>query len=440
MKYKQCLTVGWCASLLLLAGCQSLSKISLPDVPFIGKKTQTESGTVTTEIEVKPESIIAPIPTGEITKPAVTSVVTPSVSNMAAPDILTPADAPYKRSNWKQLPSWQDVDLKTSLTAFVTGCARLKKRSEWQKVCVEAASLQRENSTVIRQFFENNFTPYQLFNDDGSADGLVTGYYEARLRGSRVRTERFKYPIYGMPNDLLTIDLGSSYSELKELRLRGRVEGNKVVSYYTRGEIDAGKANLDSKILFWTDNIVELFFLQVQGSGRLEMPDGSLIKLGFAEHNGLPYVSIGKKLIEMGELKASEASMQGIKRWAERNPDRLYPLLASNPRYVFFRELGDDTVNPIGALGVPLTDEHSIAVDKHSIPLGAPVFLATTYPNTDKPLNRLMAAQDVGGAIKGRVRADFFWGFGDEAAKQAGKMKQKGKIWVLFPNAVVQSK
>ena len=262
---------------------------------------------------------------------------------------------------------------------------------------------------------------------------MITGYYEPKLHGNRSRTSRFRYPLYAAPDYLLQIDLGEAYPQLKDLRLRGRLQGKRVVPYYNRAEIDAGAGSFKGRELFWVENAVELFFLQIQGSGRIELPDGKLVKVGYADQNGYPYVSIGKKLVEMGELKLEEASMQGIKVWAEQHPDRLGALLAQNPSYVFFRELPNGLSAPLGALGVPLTGEYSLAVDARTIPLGAPVFLATTYPNDNAPLNRLMLAQDTGGAIRGAVRADFFWGFGEQAAAQAGKMKQQGRMWVLFP-------
>jgi membrane-bound lytic murein transglycosylase A len=284
---------------------------------------------------------------------------------------------------------------------------------------------------VLRGFFEEAFTPYQVFNPDGTAHGLITGYYEPRLSGSRVRTARFKYPLYAAPDDLLTIDLSEVYPQLKDLRLRGRLEGRRIVPYFSRADIDEGRGAL--RVLFWVENAVDLFFLQIQGSGRIELADGRLVKVGYADQNGRPYVSIGKKLIEMGELNADQASMQGIKHWAEQNPAKLAALLEQNPSYVFFRELPEGLSAPLGALGVPLTDQYSIAIDPRTIPLGAPVFLSTTYPNSAEPLNRLMLAQDTGGAIRGAVRADFFWGFGDQAGSQAGRMKQRGQMWVLFP-------
>jgi membrane-bound lytic murein transglycosylase A len=351
---------------------------------------------------------------------------------VVAPVTAKPA-APFAPSRWEALPDWQAMDLQPSWTAFLQSCRALKNKPGWQETCARADGLAQPDNAALRSFFEQGFTPYQVLNPDGSEQGLITGYYEPKLTGSRVRTERFRYPLYAAPDDLLTIDLGELYPQLKDLRLRGRLQGKRVVPYYSRADIDDRKAPLLGRELFWVDNAVELFFLQIQGSGRIELPDGSMVKVGYAEQNGHPYVSIGRKLIEMGELKPEEASMQGIKSWAEKNPEKLGALLAQNPSYVFFRELPNGLSAPLGALGVPLTTEYSIAIDPRTIPLGAPVLLSTTYPNSAEPLNRLMLAQDTGGAIKGAVRADFFWGFGEQAGAQAGRMKQRGRIWVLFP-------
>jgi membrane-bound lytic murein transglycosylase A len=176
-----------------------------------------------------------------------------------------------------------------------------------------------------------------------------------------------------------------------------------------------------------------VFFLHIQGSGQVELENGERLRVGYAEQNGHPFRSLGRLLIQRGELPAERASMQGIKDWAKRNPRKVQEFLNANPSYVFFRELPRDLSGPIGALGVPLTAERSIAVDPRVVPLGVPVYLATTWPNTAQPLNRLMVAQDTGGAINGGVRADFFWGFGDAAGNQAGKMRQAGRMWVLLP-------
>ena len=331
------------------------------------------------------------------------------------------------------LPDWQTIDLQPAWAAFWQSCNALKNKPGWQTVCTRADQMTQPDNTALHEFFEEDFTPYQVYNPDGSSQGLFTGYYEPKLYGSRVKTSRFRYPLYGVPDDLLTIDLGDAYPQLKDLRLRGRLQGNRVVPYYNRSEIDSGEAPLHGHELFWVDNAVDLFFLQIQGSGRIELPDGSIVKVGYADQNGYPYTSIGKKLVEMGGIKLEDASMQGIKDWAAQHPDQMDSLLEQNSSYVFFRVLPDSLPAPLGALGVPLTDQYSLAVDARTIPLGAPVFISTTYPNSTQPLNRLMLAQDTGGAIKGAVRGDFFWGFGAQAGAQAGSMKQTGQMWVLFP-------
>ncbi|MFZ2540868.1 MAG: MltA domain-containing protein [Gallionella sp.] len=341
--------------------------------------------------------------------------------------------APFAVSKWEMLPDWQTIDLQPTWAAFWQSCNALRNKPDWQPVCARANGLTQPDNSSLRAFFEEGFTPYQVFNPDGTSQGLITGYYEPKLYGSRVKTARFRYPLYGVPDDLLTINLSEVYPELKDLRLRGRKQGNRIVPYYNRDEIDNGKAPLQGRELFWADNAVELFFLQIQGSGRIELPDGSMVKVGYAEQNGHPYTSIGRKLVEMGVFTLEESSMQNIKLWAEKNPEKLTSLLGQNSSYVFFRELPNELPAPLGALGVPLTNEYSLAVDARTIPLGAPVFLSTTYPNTTEPLNRLMLAQDTGGAIRGAVRGDFFWGFGQQAGAQAGRMKQTGQMWVLFP-------
>ena len=374
-----------------------------------------------------------------------TACVTPSTAPVVPPPVIAPQKivvptvTPFTASTWQSLPDWQSLDLAPAWPAFLQSCRVLKTKPHWQEVCSNTEQIDTADGAALHKFYETWFTPYQVRNPDGSEQGIVTGYYEPKLYGSRTKTERFRYPLYAVPDDLLTIDLGESYPQLKDMRLRGRLQGKRVVPYYSRAEIDAkadslsGTNGIKARELFWVDNAVELFFLQIEGSGRIELPDGKLMKVGYADQNGHPYVSIGKKLVEAGELRLEEASMQGIKNWAEKNPAKLPALLAQNPSYVFFREMPDSLSAPLGALGVPLTDEYSLAVDARTIPLGAPVFLSTTYPNDNTPLNRLMLAQDTGGAIRGAVRADFFWGFGEAAAAQAGKMKQQGKMWVLFP-------
>ena len=302
-------------------------------------------------------------------------------------------------------------------------------------MCEDARRLGKPNETAVRGFFERNFQAYESSNEDGTTEGLVTGYYEPLIQGSRTQTARARFPIYAVPDDLITVDLANVYPELKNLRLRGKLVDRKIVPFPSRSEIESSGlgGSLKAKTLAWAEDAVELFFMQIQGSGRVALPDGTHLRLGYADQNGHPYKSIGKLLVERGELTLDQASMQSIKEWGMKNPDKLPALLAANPSYVFFRELPEGLPGPLGALGVPVTAGRSIAVDPKFIPLGAPVFLATTLPNSDTPLNRLMMAQDTGGAIRGGVRADFFWGFGTEAGEMAGKMKQKGRMWVLLP-------
>ena len=352
-----------------------------------------------------------------------------------------PASAPqppprpptFQATDWGALPDWGGDNLAEALPALLLSCGSLKSQPEWQATCAAAAQIPSVDPAAVRQFFESSFVPYAVHNADGSTDGLVTGYYEPLLRGSRTPGKTYRFPVYGVPDDLLVVELTEALPNLKGMRLRGRLQGNKVVPYYTRAEIERGEAAVRGREILWVDDAVELFFLQVQGSGQVKLPSGEIVRIGFAEHNGHPYNSIGRVLVERGELPQDKASMQGIKQWGKQNPDLLPLLLQQNPAYVFFREMPSSSPGPVGALGVALTPARSVAVDSSVMPLGAPVFLSSTWPLSARPLNRLVLAQDTGSAIKGAVRADFFWGFGDEAGQLAGRMRQSGRMWVLYP-------
>ena len=359
-----------------------------------------------------------------------------------APVTTTPPVTPaafartFRAASWNDLPGWKDDDPAAAWPAFMQSCRGMASKPHgpaWKRVCELARGADGKPEFNPRNFFEQHLQPYAVLTGEGEANGMITGYYEPLLRGSRTRTKGFEQPVRAVPDDLLTIDLSTLFPELKDKRVRGRIEGNKVVPYWSRAEIGARGERLPSKTLLYVDDAVELFFLQVQGSGRVRLTDGSIVRVNYADQNGHPYQSIGRVLVERGELKLEEASMQGIQAWARANPARLDDLLNANPSYVFFRENPNSKDGPAGALGVPLTAGRSIAIDPRSVPLGSPVFLATTRPNSTAAMNRLVMAQDTGGAIKGAVRADFFWGFGKAAGEQAGRMKQSGRLWVLLP-------
>jgi membrane-bound lytic murein transglycosylase A len=328
------------------------------------------------------------------------------------------------------------------LPSFAASCRALIARPEsaatWRRACAAASAVAARDDAAARAFFEAQFTPYEVTTAEGIDVGRVTGYYEPMLKGSRVPNDRYRYPLYAPPDDLLTVELGEIFSELKSERVRGRLDGKRVVPYWARAEIDAGQARLSGRELVWLDDPIEAFFVHIQGSARIELADRSSIRVGYADQNGHPYRSVGRVLIERGELTLDKASMQGIKAWARQHPDKLPSLLAENPSYVFFREIAADPVHgidgPIGALGVPLAAGRAIAVDARFLPLGAPVYLATTYPLSDARLQRLVLAQDTGGAIRGALRADYFWGSGDDAGRNAGRMNQTGRMWLLWPN------
>lgn len=360
-----------------------------------------------------------------------------------------PPHAVFTPATYAELPGWNDDRQQAAWPAFRVGCkallARTRTQAVWQDVCAKAAALVADDDAAVRHFFEANFTPYRIVASDGGDRGLVTGYYEPLLHGSRTRGGAFTAPLFAPPDDLLAVELSELYPELRGKRVRGRLDGRRVVPYWTRADIESGKADTRGKALVYVDDPVDAFFVQIQGSGRIALDDGTTIRLGYADQNGQPFRSVARVLIERGQLTVGEASMQGIRAWGQTHPDALPGLLDENPSYVFFREvpppapgsLEASIDGPIGSLGVPLLAGRAIAVDPKMLPLGAPIYLATTEPLSDQPLMRLVLAQDTGGAIRGPIRADFFWGFGDEAGQQAGRMRQQGAMWLLWPKGAL---
>jgi len=344
-----------------------------------------------------------------------------------------PPEKPLQPADWTDLPGWTNEDPALTFAAFMASCRSLERQAQWKPACNSARTLGDKSAPALRAWFEVQFKPWALVNPDGSRSGLITGYYEPILKGSRKEAHGYGHPVFGPPDDMIVVELADLYPELKHLRLRGRLEGRKLVPYYSRAEWMPQESKRSQEALLWIDDPIDLFFMQIQGSGQVQLADGSRVRLNYADQNGHPYRSIGRWLIERGELKAEQASMQGIKAWARANPARLTELLNANPSLVFFRELPVEGSGPLGAMGLALTPERSLAVDPRHVPLGAPIWLATTRPNSEQALTRLMLAQDTGGAIRGVVRADFYWGSGADAGAQAGRMRQQGRMWVLMP-------
>jgi len=340
---------------------------------------------------------------------------------------------------WSEISHWEVDDLAQAWPAMQSQCPRMNRRSaDWAPICEAVAELTDPSSDEVKLFLEEYFLPHPLHGKNGKRDGLITGYYEPVLNGSRSRTEEFSYPIYSQPEDMLIIELADIYPKLKGMRLRGRLDGNRVLPYWSREQIDGSEQPLAGTEILWIDDPYGSFFTQIQGSGRVRLQDGTMVGVGYANQNGHPYFAVGKKLVEIGALSIEEVSLFTIKKWLRDNPDRAPEILNTNPSYVFFemRESVDD--GPTGSLNVPLTSERSIAVDRKVIPLGSPVWLQTTLPDGSS-YRRLVFAQDTGGAITGPVRADVFFGIGDRAEQLAGEMKQRGQMYVLLPKVAAGS-
>ena len=368
----------------------------------------------------------------------------PPVTPPRQPDVTLPAT--YVPASWSDLPGFANDRIVDAWPAFLAGCRALangeRTAATWRAPCSAAEAVDGSNEQAVRAFFASHFRPYAIAYPDGSRDGLVTGYYEPSLAGSRVERDGFRVPLYGVPDDLLVVDIASQHPELRDRRVRGRVEGRRVVPYWSRADIERGRANASAKTLAWVADPLDAFFLQVQGSGRIALDDGSVMRVGYADQNGHPYRAIANVLIERGEMTLEQASMQSIRDWARRHPQRVAELLDHNPSYVFFRVVAppvpgslDASIDgPLGSLGVPLLSQRAVAVDARAVPLGTPVWLATSRPSDGAAIERLVMAQDTGGAIRGAVRADYFWGRGDAAASEAGRMRQRGRLWMLWPS------
>lgn len=331
--------------------------------------------------------------------------------------------------SFSELPGWQSDSLNDTHDAFLRSCAAISSKPGWKSVCV--AAKKSSAGSAARKFFETNFTAYAVIGRNGDK-GLFTGYYLPELHGSLRREGPYQTPLYERPADLVTADLGLFKSDLKGQKISGKVEKGKFIPYDKRKDIAIGSLAPRAKPLVWIDDPIDAFFLEVQGSGRVRLTNGTLLPVGYDGANGRPYTSIGRELADKGELERP-VTMASIRAWLARHPEKAQEILNLNESYVFFRPLPSTDVP--GAQGVALTPLRSLAVDPHFLPLGTPVWLDTT-DGKGAPFQRLMIAQDTGGAIKGAVRGDVYWGAGKEAAHQAGSMQSQGRAFALFPKTI----
>lgn len=383
----------------------------------------------------------------------------------ATPPPQTPSPAPPPKltltpRGFTDLPGWREDAPAAALRAFVRSCGQILRQADttalgpdgiagtvadWRAPCTTAAATRAGDDAAARAFFEASFAPFEAGNN-GAPDGLFTGYYEPELRGSRTRGGRYVVPLYGRPVDLITVELGQFRDELRGQRIAGFVRDGALVPYPSRAEIETGAlanrraANNAPLELMWVDDSIDAFVLHIQGSGRIVLTDGTIMRVGYAAQNGRPYVAIGRELIARGALAAADVTMPAIRAWLAAHPQEAQEVMNRNPSFVFFRPLPapqnvDD--GPPGAEGVALTPGRSLAVDRRFIPLGMPLWLDAADPLTPEArVRRLMIAQDTGGAITGPVRGDVFWGAGADAAERAGKMRSAGRYWLLLPRAV----
>jgi membrane-bound lytic murein transglycosylase A len=354
-----------------------------------------------------------------------------------------------------ELQGWAANDPKRGLEAFRRSCIALATRpddtplggvnyagtaSDWRQPCLTAATVPADDVAAARAFFEAEFTAYRVTEETDT--GLFTGYYEPQLRGSRTRYGQYQTPLYGIPEDLVSVDLGLFRDNLKGQRIVGQVTSGRLVPYPDRAAIEIGGL-AQAKPLVYVDDAIDAFFLQIQGSGRIVLDDGSVVRAAYGAQNGHAYTAIGAVLIRRGDLKREEVSMQSIRAWLTHHPEEAQQIMNANASYVFFTEqaLGDPALGAAGAQGVPLTPEASLAVDLTLHALGVPVWLETTAPDPDaaqpeRRFDRLVVMQDTGGAIRGPIRGDVYWGYDPDAGSIAGRMRSEGRMTVLLPNAV----
>lgn len=343
------------------------------------------------------------------------------------------------------LPGWQMDDASGALAAFRKSCAVMMRRdnatavaptaiagriADWRPACEGAA-----NANDAKSFLNTYFQPYRVETSAGS-NGLFTGYYETMLNGSMTRSDTYNVPLYARPDELVMVELGEFREGMKGERIAGRVVDGKLKPFADRAAIDRGALSGRGLEILYVDDADAAFFLHIQGSGRVKMDDGRVLRVGYDGQNGHVYYAIGRDLIARGALTKDNVSLQTIRAWLKAHPAEAAGLRQKNPSYVFFKIL-ESGEGPIGAQNVALTAQRSLAIDPRFIPYGAPVFLDAPHPEQGKPrINRLLIAQDTGGAIRGPVRGDVFWGSDEAAEHAAGLMKSRGQMWVLLPKTL----
>ena len=357
-----------------------------------------------------------------------------------APKAPPPPHLELTRVSFSDLPGWRDGDQAAALPALLRSCAALAKlpddanlgiaglAGDWRKPCAAAAALDHPTDEAARRFIESAFTPFAMTNN-GKSEALVTGYYEPEIVVARQKSARFGVPILARPPDLVGVALGDFRPAWRGERIAGRVVDGKLVPYWTRAEIEGGALERFHLALFYAADPIDLFFLQIQGSGRVRLRDGRTVEIGYDGENGRAYVALGRLLVERGAMTLDQVSMQSIEAWLRAHPADAKNLMDKNPSYVFFRVLAGGA--PLGAEGVDLTPQHSAAVDPRFVPLGAPLWLDVTQGGA--ATRRLTVAQDTGAAIKGPLRADLFCGTGTAAATQAGPLRASGRMFLLLP-------
>ncbi len=355
--------------------------------------------------------------------------------------------------SFESLAGWHEDALADAFAAFHRSCREILDsgrgfagrprmggaKADWLATCRQALALpEAVSDRKARAFFEANFTPLAVTGKDGR-EGLFTGYFEPEMAGSRTPGGPYRVPLYARPADLKTFGKATA----KRLGVPyGRIVNGKPVAYHTRAEIERGALRGRGLELVWLTSPEDAFFLHIQGSGRIRLPDGSVMRVGFAAKNGRPYTPIGRFLVQSGEIPRDEISMQSIRAWLDAHPDRAQDLMWKNQSFIFFREVKGvrPDLGPVGAENVPLTPGRSLAVDRGLYAYGTPVWLETGVPagrdGALVPMRRLMIAQDTGTAIKGAVRGDVFWGSGERAGEIAGLMQSRGRMTVLLPKAL----